>query len=330
LLEPDQNAPAAAISISQLWVQTWLSPRIKQERVAVRLHTQRDSVLVRMDKAAKQSTVLTAVDGQKVNHAFRQPGVLVASIPATARGRDCLLEVCYTVEPREGMLGVLRDQWRPVHIEDAEPPRRAYWQLAVPENQHLLLSPNEMTPEMAWSMGSWRSYRRPVLDQRQLEAWIKATPQETLPRGTNEYLYGTIGKWPEVSVTVVERQTLVIAVSGFVLSLGLLLLHLPVLRRIDLALVAGLGIAAAGTAAPELALLLSQAAIVGLLIALGIGVWTSATARRAANAFTPSSSVRRPRESPSTQPPAPRPRGERSSRVTATAAASPALLEVRP
>jgi hypothetical protein len=172
-------------------------------------------------------------------------------------------------------------------------------------------------------------HRRPVLDQRQLEAWIKATPQETLPRGANEYLYGAIGRWPTIGVTVVQRRTLVLAVSGLVLVVGLLLLHFPALRRRELALVAGLALAAAGIVAPEPALLLAEAAVVGSLILLGAAFWMKAHSQPERVALPASATQRRTPDSPSTQPPTPRERGDRSSRVTTTAA-GPALVEVRP
>ena len=40
-------------------------------------------------------------------------------------------------------------------IEGASPPRRSYWQVALPANEHLVSSSAELATEMAWSSERW-------------------------------------------------------------------------------------------------------------------------------------------------------------------------------
>ena len=84
-----------------------------------------------------------------------------------------------------------------------------YWQLLLPEDRHLVASPDELTSEMAWAADRWPLMRRPVMDQRQLEAWIKASRQPLLPRGANEYLFGALGSWPTLNVVAAPRWFIV-------------------------------------------------------------------------------------------------------------------------
>ena len=98
-IEPSQGAKAASVNVLQAWVQTWLSPQIRQERVAIRLNTMQDTVRVRLPKGVKQSSVQTAVDGYKVAGIFHDPGVVVVRCQ-TPRNAECTLEVCYSLSPQ--------------------------------------------------------------------------------------------------------------------------------------------------------------------------------------------------------------------------------------
>jgi hypothetical protein len=86
---------------------------------------------------------------------------------------------------------------------------------------------------------------------------------------------------------------------------------------------------AVAVAAPDLALLAGQGAVLGLLVAFAAAAWAWLTAGRTIFAARPAhTTVTRGRESASTQPPAPR--SERSSRITSTAPAGAPIMEARP
>src|SRR5205823_9559838 len=142
------------------------------------------------------------INGQEVAHGgLRDAGRHIAiNLPPAVRGNECVLEVYYALDPPPPYLGTVNDSLQTAKIEEALPPRRVYWQLLLPEDRHLVASPDELTSEMAWAADRWPLMRRPVMDQRQLEAWIKASRQPLLPRGGNEYLFGAPGSWPTLNV----------------------------------------------------------------------------------------------------------------------------------
>lgn len=327
ILELAAGSDVSGIAVSQMWVQTWLSPGVRQERTALRLVAERDALVLKVDKSVKQSSVVTAVDGREVPHSFRQPGILLVTLPAAARGRECLLEASYTVDAPPQWLGILSHEWRLAQIEDAQPPRRVYWQLVLPGDQHLLVGPPDLASEMVWS--GRRSFARPraVFDQRQLEAWIKATPQEMLPRSANEYLFGAVSRWPTPRFTVIDRIPLVLTASSVVLAAALLLLHVPRLRRADLAVVAATVQFGAAWLAPELTLLAVQASVLGIVIAVGAALWNWVTTKPRVLSVTANYTPARVRDSRSTRPPL---RPDRSSKVTTTVPGHAAVVEARP
>src|SRR5439155_12373062 len=133
--------------------------------------------------------------------------------------------------------------------------------LLLPEDRHLIASPDELTSEMAWATDRWPQMQRPVMDQRQLEAWIKASRQPLLPRGANEYLFGGLGRWPTLNVVAAQRWLIVSLASVAVLVFGLLLIHVPGMRSPGVLLTAAVIIAAGAVVTPQAALVAAQGAL---------------------------------------------------------------------
>ena len=152
MLEPSPETKAASVMVSQMWVQTWLAPQVRQERVAMRLSTMQETIRLRLPKPVRQASVQAAIDSQEVPGKFQDPGILVVSVPPELRGRPCVLEVFYALQPPASQFGLTTDRLEAAKIDDAAPPKRVYWQLAIPEREHLLLPPEDLAKEMAWTV----------------------------------------------------------------------------------------------------------------------------------------------------------------------------------
>jgi hypothetical protein len=328
-LEPSPEAKAASVVVSQMWIQTWLGSTTRQERVAMRLNTMQESLRVRLPTSVRQASVQAAIDGYGVPRKFYDPGAVVVSVPAALRGRTCVLEVFYALEPPATQLGLISDRLESAKIDDAAPPKRIYWQLALPEQEHLLLPPADLAKEMAWTFDRGFVARRPIMDQRQLEAWIKASAQDSLPRNVNTYLFGALGRWPVFEIKAANRRLIVAVASGSLLALGLLLLHVPQLRSPQLLMLVAVVLGAAALVAPDAALLAAQAAVFGLLVMTVATAWAFLASGRVVFRFAPAAApVPRPRDSQLGS--AAVVRSERSSRLSATVPAQTAAVEVRP
>ena len=119
------------------------------------------------------------------------------------------------------------------------------------------------------------------MDQRQLEAWVKSSRQEPLPRGVNEYLFGTLGRWPTLQVTTAARA------AGHLARLGVHLVARAAVRTRFAApqpqRVACRSGAAGGCGdrCARFAVLAGQGAVLGLLVALAAAAWVWFTSGRA-------------------------------------------------
>jgi hypothetical protein len=326
-LEKSFTWPQAATTtkwlVSKAWIQTWLSPRVRQERMALQLNTAQEALVVRLPSGVVIGNVQAAINAQPATVEVREAGVARLGVPPSVRGRDCVVEIWYALDAPARSAGLLRAELKPALIDGAAPPRRTYWQLLLPGDEHLLLPPSDLEVEMAWS----RSYlmtgslmRRPLLDQRALESWIGASRQDPVPRGANEYLFGTLGRMPTFSLTAGNRRFLVAFGSAGALLLGLLVLYVPRLRSPTMLLVGAVCLVSISLVFPELSLLIGQWSLLGVLVALAVAAWTW-LGWGSVRWLRPKavSGTNRPRESPSTQSPILRP--ERSAAPLSTASA---------
>jgi hypothetical protein len=239
------------------------------------------------------------------------------------------LEVYYSLESPPPYIGALSGSLQTAQLEDSLPPRRVFWQLVLPEDEHLLVPPDNLSSEMAWATDRLPIGQRPVMDQRQLEAWMKASRQPLLPRGSNEYLFGGLAQWPTMSLVVAQRRLIVSLASAFVLAVGLLLIHVPRMRSPGVVLILAIMIVAAALMAPLAALITAQGAILGMAIAIAATVlaWL-ASGRTTVAAPAVNSTAGRARDSSIARVVSPR--ADRSSRLSATAPAATHIVEARP
>jgi hypothetical protein len=273
IVQPSRSAQAAAVVWHKAWVQTWLASDVRQERAVFRLTTAEEEVRLRLPSGVAPSSVQAAVNAQPVTVTLREPSLARISLPASARGHECILEIWYALPAPGRRLGFLSDGLRPAVLEGATPPRRLYWQLALPENEQLIVPPGDLAAEMSSTGSTWLLGRSPLLDQRQLEAWIGASRQDPLPHAVNQYLFGAVGQTPTMDLAVASRRLVLTLASGLALAGGLAILFLPWLRSATTLLVATVLLGAASLALPDAALLAGRSALLGLAVVFVVGAW---------------------------------------------------------
>ena len=239
IIEPAASAPPAPIAISKAWVQTWLAGGVRHERAVFRLLTDQEQVRIDLPASPTGGSVQAAINAQPVAAAVRSPPSVRIDLPAAARGRECVLELWYSTAAPAARGGFTATALAPAKIEGASAPRRLFWQLCLPEDEHLLAPPGELAAEMTWGRTDWLWGRRATLGQTELEAWIGASRQDALPSGVNEYLFSALARSPKLSFTAGGRRWLLFAASGLVLAGGLILMHVRVVRRPETLFVAG-------------------------------------------------------------------------------------------
>ena len=141
---------------------------------------------------------------------------------------------------------------------------RVFWQLTVPENNHVVWASPTVGRAMRWRFDRWRLYREPVEDDRSLMRWAGVPEVSDVPPG-NRYLY--VGSSvPSFRVVTVSRGLLWGVVGSAVLVAGVLLTYVPALRHPLVAIAAAVAFAGLVAIAPDAAILAGQLGAVALLL----------------------------------------------------------------
>jgi hypothetical protein len=319
-VQPADAGLPAAVTVSKVWIQSWLAGGTRQDRAAFRLTTDQDQLRFRLPAGFDAGGVQAGVNGQVQAVTIREPATAIVFLPVAARGRECVVELWYRIE-QPAPSGLWNTSGlRPPVLDGASPPRRLFWQLALPTDEHLVVPPVGLAAEMHWTGNRWLAARQAALDQPQLELWIGASRQDPLPRGTNQYLFSTLGQTPSLAMTTMSRRTLLFLGAGLALALGLVLLHVPAVRRAESLLAVAIGVATVSLALPDAAVLLGQTAVLGVAVAALVGAWMWVASGRQLAPRPRAASVRPASEIRSTEAPRADQRPPHLTTATASAA----------
>lgn len=146
--------------------------------------------------------------------------------------------------------------------------RRAYWQVVLPANEHLLTVPAGLTPEYRWSWTGTFFGRTETMDQHDLERWVGAAQLPPPPTHATRYLFSTLEIPSAAELVVASRGVIVLVCSGVALVVGLLLLYVRVARHPVALLLLAVILGALSAVWPDQALLGGQAAGIGVGLVL--------------------------------------------------------------
>jgi len=290
LLQAEAEPAQAAAVVERAWVQTWLTDEVRQETALMTFTTTRRELELIVPEGAAIDQMLILLDGKPATAQPTADDRLMLTLPGEPDPRLHHLEIRY-------------------HFPEKRPPRgsmtlelprlgadawvlRLYWQLVLPQNEHVVMLPPHFTSEFTWGWQGMFWGRRPLLEQSQLETWVlepwqsespagrPRTQRSPLPEGTNRYLFSNLGTVPRAELRTAGRKWIVLVASGAALVAGLLLIYVRWARHPATLLVAAVLLLAMGMIDPEPMLLAAQAASLGLALALLAGLLERGLARQ--------------------------------------------------
>jgi len=289
----DQPANGSTI-IDRGWIQTWLTDAARQDRALYRFSSSENDLLVTLPDGVGSGGLEVLVDGTRLPAPeLDRTNRLRVLLPTGRASQEHLLELRYRFAQREavGDMTFQSPQFKPgIWV------RWLRWQLVLPANEHLFVSPAHFASECSWRWDKilWR--RQPALEQRDLELWMEPptssasastagaaataaaaaaggesqpdTRDQDVAAATNRYLFSTIDAPVPLKVWTASRAKIVFLSSFLVLALGLLLIYVPRVRHPGLLFALGIAAMAGSLLAPDLALLVAQASSLGLVLTL--------------------------------------------------------------
>jgi len=281
--------------VQRAWIQSLLTPNKRRDRVVYRLTTSTGKLVLRMPEGADLNDIRGSVGRIREDRTDTLGGVqssvdaqgrleLDFSGAPTSQPSQYVVDILYSFTNRgpENPDGPGRLLLVAPQLPGDVPVEQTYWQVVVPDNEHLVYPPEELASEHSWSWQWLWWTRRPALKQDDLEELTGAQHLEPLPQRVNQYVFSGGSEVHAVSLQTASRSMLVLLGSGLALVAGLLVLHVRAVRRPTAFVLAAVVLLAGTLWAPALALLAMQAAVLGVTL----GVISLLIARRAARRRT--------------------------------------------
>lgn len=311
----DANASSTTI-VDRVWLQTWISGEIEQDRAAFHLRSTNSQATVELPPDAPSGEVEVLVDGQPAQVASRAAGRIVVRLPrdssnqadsAPAEPTSHTLEVRFRRPIQQAL--ITRHRLTPPQIDATTELSQVYWHIVLPADEHIVDSPEQLVSSSQWQwLGAFWG-RRPVMSQTELEKWAGATAQIAPAANDNQYLFTGLLPVASIALVTAPRWLIVLLASSLALALLVGWFYLPLRTRPWMLVAVILVIAATAIAYPTAALLIAQASAIGIVLAplaMFLARWISGPSRRPlVQAFTPSSRrILTPRTDSIVMPPA--------------------------
>jgi hypothetical protein len=255
-----------SVDVRRAWIQTWLSTRSRDELAVLRLHCRATHCEIRLPQGVVPEQTWILLDGQPqapivVNQALR------VALPNDNGEHVLVLRYFRDVQSAE---------WERASIDmpqivGGSPIKNVYWQLVLPQTEHLLESPATCTTAFEWQWRRFGWHRVPRLDDPELMSWIGHFDAATakLPTAvsgsanSHVYLMRFQSLPVNVSLATASRTWLVLMSMGSVLFVGLLLLYVPVARKSGVLFALAICVFAVGFLYPEAARIIAQIGLFG-------------------------------------------------------------------
>jgi hypothetical protein len=274
----DEQGSAGTTVVNRAWVQTWITPALREDRAVMRLSTTQKNLDFVVPAGVNPAEVELWLDGKRTAGQSTPDLHLIVPLPAAEGLAQHELEAVYQFpapRPEVGRMSLElprlgRGAWM----------HRLYWQLVLPRNEQVMVAPADFTGEFRWGWNGLFWGRIPALEQPQLEAWCGSRRFIEVPADTNRYLFSTLGNVTRCELRTGQRAFIVMAASGAALVIGLLLIYIPAARHPAALFLGAIVLGACAFAYPEATLLVAQAASLGVLLSLAAAVMRRGVVRR--------------------------------------------------
>jgi hypothetical protein len=265
-IEAEKHSTPGTTLIDLAWIQTWFTSDQRQDRACYRFTTSEDHLDIQLPAGISPGGVQVSLDGFPVAAKVKSADQISILLNSTTTMRRRHLELQYRFGDREQRFGNL--------VLNAPQPlggawvQTTYWQVILPADELLISNPTNFMNEFTWGWNRLLHGRQPLYEQAELEALVGASAGLNVPASTNRYLFRDLGAPAELKLTTSRLSFIVFVASLLVLATGLTVLYLPAVRKPWVLALAAFCLLPLGVANPTTAILITQAAAVGLVLIL--------------------------------------------------------------
>lgn len=254
--------------IDRVWVQSLLTNSERRDRACFRLSTNESHLTFILPYGAGSEDINPEVvlNGQRTDRFVLTNGrELRIGLPETLGRHELTVELWYWFTAQPAAFGRL--YLKAPQLSGASHADRAYWELRLPANEHLVWTSGNLISENSWHWGGYFLTRTPHRTQHELEQWVQASHHGE-DRGFNSYVFSSVGTLGSNTVMTAMRPFAMFVVAGSVFAAGALLLYVPGLRHPLLLFAVGSALATVAVGFPEPTLAAGQIITLGLALVI--------------------------------------------------------------
>lgn len=273
--------------VEAAWLQTRLLVDRREDLFAYAISTAADRITLTLPEPLLPATsrAMTSIevwlDGRRIEDAVRSDGGIEVLLQSGGARSTVLLEIQlgrpWVPVGMMGLAGLDRLTLVPPEFAAGVQQRRFYWEVHLPSGQHVVVPPRRWTAQQRWDWGSLGLERRPLVPRNALASWVRANAgqerdvgQDAVDTGlvSHRALYSGVGSPGIETLWMAATWLLVLAVSGPVLAIGLVMVYLRVARSAWLVIGVASVLTVLAAVWPGLAPMLVQGALPGVGLAL--------------------------------------------------------------
>jgi hypothetical protein len=264
----DKNVFGGTI-VECAWLQTWLTGTLRVDRATYRMKSASDLVMLQLPReAAKEYRVIVSVDKQEISPNISSTGMLTLPILPEQRNRP--IEVFVEYRFALDTTGVEVPLMLPTFAKETLV-QSQYWQVILDQDRHIVNYPLGWTLEYDWTWNGMFFGRVPSIRKSDLGFLSDSDDTEPAISGTSQYVFNHMQPPTFVTLYIVNRSLIILCSSSVVLLIGLVLIYVPQSRYVGSLFGLAIAMIAALFYQPPLVLLMSQAAVFGIFLALVAG-----------------------------------------------------------
>ena len=252
--------------VERAWLQTWLSGMIRHDRATYLLKTAKDSVALQLPPdAMREYRIRVWVNRQLVTTNVSPTGLLMLPILPEQQNRSVEVSVEYRHPFEISSMEV--SMVLPTFSKDTLI-QYEFWQIFPPLNTHVIACSGGWALEYDWRWNGLFFGRVPSI--RKEDIGFEAG-DETVSSGASQYLFSHLHPSGYATLYIVSRSLIVLCSSGIALLIGLVLIYVRQARYAGSLFGLGVVLIAVLLYQLPLVLLMLQAAVFGVFLALGAG-----------------------------------------------------------
>jgi len=269
-ISASEKGSSGTTVVERAWLQTVLTGTLRADRAMYLVKSANNSVMIQLpQEAMREHRITVRVDKQQITQPnISQLGMVTLPISPDQYNRPIEISIDYRYT--FNISGIEVPITLPYFPKDTLV-QQQFWQVILKQDRHIVGNPAGWTLEYDWNWNGLFWWRVPSLQKSDIGFDSEKGEAEPEISASSQYVFSHLQAPSHVTLYTANRSLIVLCASGTALLIGLILIYVPQSRYAGSLLGLGVALLAVLFYQPPLVLLMLQAAVFGVFLALGAG-----------------------------------------------------------